>query len=296
MRLMMLRTGNGASELCGQRGDGPVYRLRDLYVRASQSGLALPAPYPTLDHLLAAPDPWTLARWIDQRLDTAEPLPEELEYSHDVPVRTGDLLCIGRNYVEHARELGNEVPGAPIVFMKPRASLIAHGETIPLPADSDRVDFEGELALVMGRNLVGEVSQDEARAAVFGVTLLNDVTDRALQNRLKEKGKPWFAAKGRRGFAPCGPALHVLTSPDELDGLDIETRVNGEVRQKGDASLWIFDAATLVRHLAATTGLRYGDIIATGTPAGVGPLQDGDVVELRSSLVGSLSNTVRREA
>lgn len=211
----------------------------------------------------------------------------------ELPFMPADLLCIGRNYVAHAEELGNEVSGEPIVFMKPHSTLIANGEAIEIRADDRRIDYEGELALVIGEELRGNVSEEQVEEAIFGVTLFNDVTDRAKQAELKAKGKPWVAAKGRPTFGPMGPAVFFLDTLYDISSLSIRTILNGNVVQEGDPGLWIWNAVALVRYLARTTGLKSGDIIATGTPKGVGSLKEGDTVALECDKIGVLKNTVK---
>ncbi len=254
---------------------------------------AAPAVTPSIDALLASADLRELADRLEKAFDRGEPLPEDARPV--VPIRAGDVFCIGRNYAEHARELGSEISREPVVFMKPRGCLIASGEPVILPEGAGEVHYEGEIVLVIGEDLRGDISPDRAREAVFGVTLMNDVTDRARQTELKAAGKPWLAAKGRSSFGPCGPSVRRLDAQHRVDDLTLQTRVNGEVRQSGGSNLWLFPLPALVVYLARTFGLRSGDMIATGTPAGVGPLKSGDRVEVACSAVGVLSNPVIEE-
>ncbi len=228
--------------------------------------------------------------------------PEEAEEALSrawAPLLGGTLWCVGRNYVAHAHELGNEPPGEPILFQKPRASLLGNGETVTLPAGAERVDYEGELALIVGAEINAETDVENLPLGelLFGVTLLNDITERSLQARMKEKGKPWTIAKGKRGFCPLGPAVYMFEHPDraeeELLGMVMETRLNGELVQQGDPSLWIFSARYLLAYLARHVGLLPGDLIATGTPAGVGPVVPGDTVEVRCREIGQLTTHFR---
>lgn len=296
MHFMMLSINGGAPELVAQTADGARHRVESLYRRAADSAVTPRVGRPTLDDLLEANDPFAAARWLENRLDETPSLNGDEEIRWDVPLERGDLICVGRNYAAHARELGNEPPGEPVLFMKPRAALTPHEGEIVLPQDSERVDFEGELGLIIGRPLAGDISEKQAREALFGLTLFNDVTDRAGQSALKKAGKPWFIAKGRATFAPCGPTVLTLDRGDSLDDFAIETRVNGDIRQQGNPTQWIFPAATLIAYLAKHIGLRPGDIIATGTPEGVGPLNEGDVVEISSPRIGTLRNRVVSEA
>lgn len=204
-----------------------------------------------------------------------------------VPVRPSKILCIGRNYAEHAAELGHDLPAEPLVFLKPPSALVGSGEAIVLPAISDRVDFEGELAVVIGQRC-RHVPEEEAMAVVGGYTLLNDVTARDLQ----KKDGQWARAKGFDTFAPCGPRL--VTDFDPTDVL-LRTLVNGEVRQEGRTSQLIFGIPFLIAYLSRVMTLEAGDLISTGTPSGVGPLKPGDTVEVWVEGLGSLINPVVAE-
>lgn len=204
-----------------------------------------------------------------------------------VPVRPSKILCIGRNYAEHAAELGHDLPVEPLVFMKPPSALVGSGEAIVLPAISDRVDFEGELAVVIGQRC-RHVPEEEAMAVVGGYTLLNDVTARDLQ----KKDGQWARAKGFDTFAPCGPRLVTDFDPSDVR---LRTLVNGEVRQEGRTSQLIFGIPFLIAYLSRVMTLEAGDLISTGTPSGVGPLKPGDTVEVWVEGLGSLINPVVAE-
>ncbi len=204
------------------------------------------------------------------------------------PAAPTKILCIGRNYRAHAAELGNEVPKEPLVFFKPPSSVIAHGGTIRLPKESARVDYEGELALVIGRR-ARRVPADAWRDVVFGVTCALDVTARDLQ---KTDGQ-WWRAKGFDTFCPLGPALETDVDPTNLA---LETFVDGALRQSGKTSDFIFDVGTLVAWITAAMTLEPGDVILTGTPEGVGPLAAGQSVEVRISGVGTLAASVAAES
>lgn len=207
-----------------------------------------------------------------------------------VPVRPTKILCVGRNYAEHAAELGHEVPAEPLIFMKPPSSLIGAGEAIVLPTLSERVDFEGELAVVIGRRC-RHVAEADAMGVIGGYTILNDITARDLQ----KKDGQWARAKGFDTFAPCGP---VVVPADQLDprDLEIKTIVNGEVRQSGRTSQFIFSIPRVIAYLSRAMTLEEGDVISTGTPSGVGPLKPGDTVEVWVEGIGSLINTVEAES
>ena len=186
--------------------------------------------------------------------------------------RPGKIVCVGRNYVAHARELGNEVPERPLLFLKPPSSLIGEGEAIELPPESAQVEFEGEIGVVVGHRL-RHASSEEARSAVRGIVALDDVTARDLQ---RTDGQ-WTRAKGFDTFCPIGPEA---APPDDLATLTVVTRVNGEERQRGSAAEMAFDIPTLLAYISGVMTLEPGDVVATGTPAGVGPLAAGDVVEV----------------
>jgi 2-keto-4-pentenoate hydratase/2-oxohepta-3-ene-1,7-dioic acid hydratase in catechol pathway len=201
--------------------------------------------------------------------------------------RPGKIVCVGRNYVEHARELGNVVPERPLLFMKPPSAVIGNGDSIVLPPDSERVEHEGEIGVVIGRTLRHARAEDVV-AALAGVTCVNDVTARDLQ---KTDGQ-WTRAKGFDTFCPVGPRLVPLAEAPPLVELEVLCRVNGVERQHGRAADMAFDVATLVAYISRVMTLEPGDLISTGTPAGVGPLAAGDEVEVEIPGVGVLRNPV----
>lgn len=184
----------------------------------------------------------------------------------------GKILCVGRNYREHAKELGNEVPTTPVIFLKPPSSVIASGEAIVLPAGIGRIDYEGEIGLVIGRR-VTKATPAACAAAVRGVVAVNDVSARDLQ-----KSDPqWWRAKGTDTFCPIGP--ETPGTPD-FGALEVITRVNGEERQRGSSAAMIFPIPDVLSFISQAVTLEPGDVVITGTPAGVGPLAPGDVVEV----------------
>jgi len=201
------------------------------------------------------------------------------------PVEPSKIVCIGRNYAAHAAELGNEVPKEPMMFLKPPSSIIGPQEAIVLPKYSQRVEHEGELALVMGRRCSHLSDADDALSFVMGYTCLNDVTARDLQ----KSDVQFTRAKGFDTFCAVGP--HIETALDASDVL-VETHVNGARRQSGTTSLMTYPPAFLVRWISRMMTLVPGDVIATGTPAGVGPLVAGDTVEVSVAGVGVLRNPV----
>ena len=204
-----------------------------------------------------------------------------------VPVVPSKILCIGRNYRAHAAELGNEVPEKPLVFLKPPSALLPHKGTVLLPPESSRVDYEGELAVIVGRR-ARRLSREEAGSAVFGYTVAIDVTARDLQ---KGDGQ-WWRAKGFDTFCPLGPAIETDVDPSDLL---LETLVDGAVKQSGRTSAMVHDVPTLVAWASHAMTLEPGDVILTGTPEGVAPLAPGQTLEVRIGKVGSLSVTVAKE-
>mgnify|MGYP003591913218 FL=1 len=199
----------------------------------------------------------------------------------------GKVLCIGRNYLAHAKELGNEVPSEPLVFLKPSTSLLAHGGTVLLPHESERVDFEGELALVVGRR-ARRVSREDFDDVVFGVTAAFDISARDLQ----KKDGQWWRAKGFDTFCPCGP---VIASGVDASDLRLRTFLDGDAKQDARTSRMIFDLPTLVSWVSQAMTLEPGDLILTGTPEGVGPLADGQLLELEIEGLPRLSVRVATE-
>jgi 2-keto-4-pentenoate hydratase/2-oxohepta-3-ene-1,7-dioic acid hydratase in catechol pathway len=225
-------------------------------------------------------DPWTV-------LSTASFAPIALKSAKLLaPVVPSKIVCIGRNYREHAAELGNEVPKEPLLFLKAPSSVIAPGETVRIPPQSKRVDFEGELAVVIGKRASRLGPQEDVQPYIRGYTIVNDVTARDLQ---KSDGQ-WSRAKGFDTFCPMGPI--VTDEVDPASGLTVETRLNGESKQHGTTLDLIFDIPTLLRHITAAMTLLPGDVIPTGTPAGVGPMQSGDQVEVGVQGIGLLANPV----
>jgi 2-keto-4-pentenoate hydratase/2-oxohepta-3-ene-1,7-dioic acid hydratase in catechol pathway len=201
------------------------------------------------------------------------------------PVDPGKIVCVGRNYAAHAAELGNEVPREPLIFLKPPSAVIGPGETIVLTPQSQRVEHEGELALIVGRRCSQLKDTDDPLGYLLGYSCLNDVTARDLQ----KSDVQFTRAKGFDTFCPVGP--HIETELDPSDVL-VELHVNAELRQSGRTSLMVYPVAFLVRWISRVMTLNPGDLIATGTPAGVGPLVSGDVVEVSVGGVGVLRNPV----
>jgi len=197
------------------------------------------------------------------------------------------IVCVGRNYAAHAAEHGADVPAEPLLFFKPPSSVTAPGAEIVLPELSSRIEHEGELALVVGRRCRG-VSEKLAWQQILGVTCGNDVTARDLQRADSQ----WTRGKGFDTFCPLGPWIVTGVKEEELGGLDLSCAVNGEIRQKASTAQMVFSPAFLVAYITQVMTLEPGDVVMTGTPSGVGPLQSGDVVEVSISGVGKLSNPV----
>jgi 2-keto-4-pentenoate hydratase/2-oxohepta-3-ene-1,7-dioic acid hydratase in catechol pathway len=207
------------------------------------------------------------------------------------PVRPSKILCVGRNYQDHAAELGNDVPTEPLLFLKPPSAVLAPGGRVVMPALSKRVDFEGELAIVIGRRLRGLGAEEDPRPFIRGYTIVNDVTARDIQ---KSDGQ-WTRGKGYDTFCPVGPLVSDEIDPCGGGPVTVTTRLNGEVRQKGSTADLIFPIAELLRYISACMTLEPGDLIPTGTPAGVGPMQAGDTVEVEIAGLGVLRNRLVAE-
>ncbi len=203
------------------------------------------------------------------------------------PVEPSKIVCIGRNYREHARELDHPVPTEPVFFLKPPSALIGPDTEIRRPARlSQRVDHEGELGIVIAKRCFGFREGQDVRPYILGYTCVNDVTARDLQN----KDVQWTRAKGFDTFCPAGPVI--AGDLDPWNGIRVQTRVNGELRQDGTTADFLFPLEVLLRHITQVMTLEAGDLIATGTPAGVGPLKAGDTVEVTVEGVGTLRNPV----
>jgi 2-keto-4-pentenoate hydratase/2-oxohepta-3-ene-1,7-dioic acid hydratase in catechol pathway len=201
------------------------------------------------------------------------------------PVTPSKIVCVGRNYAAHAKELGNQVPEQPLIFLKPPSSLLAPGDPIVLPPSSQRVEHEAEVGVVVGQRL-RNASAEQALEAIFGLTCVNDVTARDIQR----KEVQFTRAKSFDTFCPVGPWVE---TEFDLASVVVRARVNGSDRQHAPISQMIFDVGTLLSFISSVMTLEPGDLISTGTPEGVGPLVDGDEVEIEVSGVGVLKNPVR---
>jgi 2-keto-4-pentenoate hydratase/2-oxohepta-3-ene-1,7-dioic acid hydratase in catechol pathway len=203
------------------------------------------------------------------------------------PVAPSKILCVGRNYVEHAKELGNVVPKIPLIFMKPPSAVIGPGEAIIIPQQSKQVEFEGELVVVVGKR-GRNITAEKAKQLILGYTVGNDVTARDLQ----KSDELWTRAKGFDTFCPFGPWID--TDFDVADAV-ISTRVNNEPRQMGSTQDMTFSVATLIAYVSSIMTLMPGDLLFTGTPSGVGALKGGDEVVVEIEGLGVLRNVVRAE-
>ncbi len=216
---------------------------------------------------------------------------EELQStpSLELPIKSS-ITCLAKNYPAHAKEMGVEpkdLPANPDLFLKPKSSLIGPGKNIIFPPQAQQVDHEVELALIIGKK-GKEIPEEESTDYIFGYTILLDMTARDIQALAKKKGRPWFVSKGFDTFSPIGP---VIVTSDEIadpQNLDLELKVNGEVKQKGNTRDMIFDIEKIISYCSSITTLEPGDIIATGTPSGVGPIHKGDRIRATIESIGTL--------
>ena len=219
-----------------------------------------------------------------QRKEAETPLADVRLLAPSEPTK---ILCVGRNYVEHAKELGNEVPKIPLIFMKPPSSVISNGDTIILPPQSAQVEHEGELVVVIGKR-GRHITPENARKHILGYTIGNDVTARDLQ---KSDGQ-WTRAKGFDTFCPFGPWID--TEFDPADAV-VTCRVNGQMRQMASTRDMVFNVGVLISYVSSVMTLDSGDLIFTGTPSGVGQLKDGDEVAVEIEGLGEIKNKVKSE-
>jgi 2-keto-4-pentenoate hydratase/2-oxohepta-3-ene-1,7-dioic acid hydratase in catechol pathway len=207
------------------------------------------------------------------------------------PVTPSKIVCIGRNYKDHAAELGNDLPSEPLLFLKPPSSLLAPNAPIRIPTLSRHVDYEGELAVVIGRRCRHLGPTDDVRPFIRGYTIVNDVTARDLQ----KSDIQWSRAKGFDTFCPVGPVVSDELEPLAGQPVTVTTRLNGQEKQNASTSSLIFPIDRLLRHISAAMTLFPGDLIPTGTPAGVGPMQRGDLVEVSIPRLGTLANPLLQD-
>jgi 2-keto-4-pentenoate hydratase/2-oxohepta-3-ene-1,7-dioic acid hydratase in catechol pathway len=203
-------------------------------------------------------------------------------------LRPSKIVCVGKNYAKHAAEMGGEVPKEPLIFLKAPSALIQDGEDIVIPTWAGRIDYEGEIAIVIGRR-ASKIEADEAWDYVEGFLPLNDVTAREMQ----AADNQWSRAKGFDTFCPVGKVVPIADV--DIGSLTVTTKVNGEVRQQGEIGDMVFSIPFVLEYVSRVMTLEPGDIVATGTPDGIGPLKPGDRVEVEVSGVGKVSNPVVRD-
>lgn len=208
-----------------------------------------------------------------------------------VPYRPGKIVALGRNYLAHAQETGHDAPTEPILFYKSPTGCVGDGDDVVVRSEFGRVDHEAELALVIGRPLKN-IEPGEARDAVAGYTMLNDVTARAMQAADTSKGHPWFRSKNLDTFCPVGPVIVLPGAMGWPVEVDIELRVNGEVRQQSNTSKFIFKIPEMLAYISKFMTLETGDMVTTGTPEGISEVHPGDVMEVRIPEIGVLRSVV----
>jgi len=218
-------------------------------------------------------------------MDTTEGVPL-------LPLRPGKIVCVGRNYIEHAKEQGHGLPPHPIIFAKTDNCAIGPFQPIPYHQGFGRIDHEGELAVVIGKH-TSNVLRDDANRHIFGYTIINDVTAREHQNYLGKNNWPWYIAKSMDGFAPIGPWVVTRNSFGDPSGKGVRVTVNGQLRQDGKFDDMAWKVPDLIEHISKVITLNPGDIIATGTPSGIGAIVPGDEVTVEIDGIGTLSNPVK---
>ena len=227
---------------------------------------------------------WAQTSGKDYRFDTGGLTPM-------LPLRPCKIICVARNWETHAREGGHELPERPIYFAKTENCAIGPGIPIPLPKNIGRIDHEGELGVIICRN-ARRVKSAEAAKYILGYTVVNDITARELQHELAQQSWPWYAAKSIDSFAPIGPYIVTKSEAEPLNKKRIRVTVNGEIRQDGNLDDMHWKVPDLIEEITRFITLEPGDLIATGTPSGVGPIKSGDNVEVAIDGIGRLSNPV----
>ena len=212
-------------------------------------------------------------------------------YVVNAPVNPGKIIALGNNYHDHIKEMNQQIPEEPVLFGKWPSTVIGHQEPIVKPSWIGRMDYEAELAVIIG-STARKVKASEAMNHVFGYTCLNDVSARDIQKKDLSQSLPWMPSKNFDTFAPMGPCILLAGAVREPVSIKIQSKVNGELRQNGNTGDFIFDISTVIGYISKIMALDAGDVITTGTPAGVGPLEAGDVVEITCEGIGTLSNPV----
>jgi len=232
--------------------------------------------------------------WVQSKISRLR-LPDDFIYDLPVP-RPSKIICLGRNYKDHARELNHELPSEPLFFSKSPSTLIGHEKEIIIPAWlTDRVDHEAELAVIIGKECKN-VTESEAMDYLAGYSILNDITARTMQKNDIEKGEPWFRSKSIDTFCPLGPVLVPVDEITDPHDLKITLTVNGKTRQKATTRDMIFPIPRIIAEISRYMTLQPADIIATGTPAGVSPIEPGDVIEISIQDIGTLRNSVQKDS
>jgi len=213
------------------------------------------------------------------------------DYTTNAPLYPGKIIALGQNYLEHVKELNHEIPEKPVLFGKWPSTVIGHQESIMKPPRIGRMDYEAELAVIIGRT-AWKVKARDAMKYVAGYTCLNDVTARDMQKEDLSRSLPWMPSKNFDTFTPMGPCVLLADTVKEPVSIGIQSTVNGKLRQNGNTSDFIFYIPTVIEYISTMMTLDAGDVITTGTPAGVGPLEPGDIVEISCENIGTLSNPV----
>jgi len=213
------------------------------------------------------------------------------QYVVNAPVNPGKIIALGNNYLDHIKEMNQQIPEEPVLFGKWPSTVIGHQEPIIKPSWIGRMDYEAELAVIIG-STARKVKASEAMNHVFGYTCLNDVSARDIQKKDLSQSLPWMPSKNFDTFTPMGPCILLAGAVREPVSIKIQSKVNGELRQNGNTDDFIFDISTVIEYISKIMTLDAGDVITTGTPAGVGPLKAGDVVEITCEGIGTLSNPV----
>jgi len=212
-------------------------------------------------------------------------------YGVNAPVNPGKIIALGNNYSDHIKEMNQKIPEEPVLFGKWPSTIIGHQESIIKPSWIGRMDYEAELAVIIGRT-ARKVKAPEAMNYVSGYTCLNDVSARDIQKKDLSQSLPWMPSKNFDTFTPMGPCILLAGAVKEPVSIDVQSTVNGELRQNGNTSDFIFDIPSVIEYISKIMTLDAGDVITTGTPAGVGPLEAGDTVEITCEGIGTLSNPV----
>lgn len=300
MKITRFRTPDGRHSLGIVRGDR-VIDLRFYWPTLSRRvGLEAPEDPASFGQMLRLgwlrPD---IASTLDRTLDEIELGAAHARFDELNPIPVIDpesqVYCVARNFARHAAERGVDTPDQPVLFMKPRTSVIGHTDSIRIREDIGQVDHEAEVAAVIGATLTG-ATEEQATAGICGYTCLNDITARTMQKGFQAKSWPWLLAKGMDTFCPVGPWIVTADEFGDYKNHSIVCRVNGAIRQQGSLSEMVFSPGQVISYLSQHVSLYPGDIVALGTPEGIGPLVPGDTVEVEASGIGILRNPVERTA